>query len=155
MNTTQKVMPEIEKLIALWNARPPRVEPDNEDHLLYIFTGLLPALRRAMPEIVELMKQTPPATVRPSTDLPPAPGPAPSSHSPVQTPNTAGNAEGFGQTADNAGRSAASPASGGATVTGASTKPPEVSKRARPMKARKPAAVPHEQLPKTDETAPV
>lgn len=51
-------MNKIQKLVELWNARPLRVEPDNDDHLIYVFTGLLPALREAMSGIVEMSQQS-------------------------------------------------------------------------------------------------
>lgn len=50
-------MTQIQKLIELWISRPPRVEPVNDNHLIYIFTGLLPALRDAMPGIMALIEQ--------------------------------------------------------------------------------------------------
>lgn len=43
--------PNIQKLIDTWNKRPARVEPDNEEHLLYVFTELLPAVRDSMADI--------------------------------------------------------------------------------------------------------
>jgi hypothetical protein len=145
-------MTEIEKLIELWNARPSRVEPDNEEHLLYLFTGLLPALRDAMPKIVEMV--APPATGSPNTDLPPAPAPESSSHNPVQTPNTAGSGEGSGPTADNGGKPAASPAIVAETANDAA-KRPGAAKRARTTKARKPVAAPPGQPQGIGETATV
>src|SRR5579863_10172932 len=107
----KQTMSEIQKLIELWNARPPRVEPDNEAHLLYLFTGLLPALRKAMPVIVALADgHQAPAIVVPSTGLPPAPAPEPNTHIQDPTPNTDGIGEASGPTGDNAGKPASLPA---------------------------------------------
>jgi hypothetical protein len=146
-------MTDIQKLIELWNARPTRVEPNNEDHLLYIFTGLLPALRDAMPKIVEMVEQPARATGVPNTDLPPAPAPEPSIHIQAPIQNTAGNGEVFGPTVDNVGKPVSSPAIVAEIANCVATKRPEASKRARPAKARKPVAAPPEQSQKTAETA--
>lgn len=137
-------MTEINKLIELWNARPQRAEPDNEEHLLYIFTGLLPALRNAMPRIVSLV-QVPvaiPASDPPNIDLQPAPVPGPNSRSQAPIQNTADSAEVSGPTTDNAGIPASVLATTGETANAASEGQSAALKRARTTRARKSAAVP-------------
>lgn len=44
-------MNRILKLLEAWEARPPKVEPDNQDHLIFVFGRLLPALRDAIVDI--------------------------------------------------------------------------------------------------------
>jgi len=145
-------MTEIKKLIELWNARPPRVEPDDDEHLIYIFTGLLPALREAMPRIVELIEQ--PAIGCPNTDLPPTPAPESNIHTQVQTLNMADSVEASDPTADTGDKPASSPASAVEnTGGGAATKRLGASRRARTARAKKHAADPPRQPQETGETA--
>ena len=62
----------IQTLITTWNERPPRVEPDNESDLVYLFGKLLPALVEAMPEISSLPSlQEPQPEAEPTSALPP------------------------------------------------------------------------------------
>lgn len=146
-------MTEIKKLIELWNARPQRAEPDNEQHLLYLFTGLLPALRDAMPRIVELIELQ--ASVAPNTDLPPAPAPEPSTHNPTQIPSTDGNVVTSGPATDSGDMCESSPASVGETEPAASPTSSGPGKRAKTTRARKPAAAPHAQPQGTAATVPI
>lgn len=123
------------------------------DHLIYLFSGLLPALRDAMPRIVEMVERPVSATDSPSTDLPLVPAPGPSTHSQGQIPNKAGTVEASGPAADTGDKPASSPASADEIADGAAMKRRGATKRARPAKPRKPAAVPRAQPQQTDETA--
>src|ERR1700744_2797491 len=85
-------MSQIQQLLDVWGERPPRVEPDDLDHLSYVFGRLLPALRDAIPEIeasqrVQLQEQR---ATPPSMEIMTMLEQASNNRSPDPTPSTAG-----------------------------------------------------------------
>lgn len=103
----------IQNLISVWAERPPRVEHDDIEHLTYIFTRLLPALRDSMLDIEQLTSQAPPPvedSPLPNSAPSPEPSPAPSNHIPEGSLSRVGTAAASGQTRDTADTVLSSPA---------------------------------------------
>lgn len=123
--------PEIKSLAEIWNRGPARVEPDNEEHLRYVFGELLPALNLAIPQIVNIAAMTlggptsqspvaPPAAggPSPSSATPSAPSTEQSTHILTEILRTADTVEGFDHTAGTVGNIAPSAAILAAPVAG-------------------------------------
>jgi hypothetical protein len=90
-------MNKINTLLEVWEKRPPKVDPDEQQHLLYIFGNLLPALRDAVPDIkianavmVTSQARSQERTPAPSTEIPAETSPALERSSHIRTENPSG-----------------------------------------------------------------